>query len=290
MKKIILLRGLPASGKTTWALEQLNKNPGKYKRINKDELRAMLDDSKWSKDNEKFVLETRDDLIHRSLLEGKSVIIDDTNLHPKHEQHIKELVNDWNSQLEKVEFEVKEFYTPVWECIERDERRDNSVGQKVILDMFLKYKLNDEKITQDESLPSSIVVDIDGTLAIMGDRGPFDWKNVGKDLLNIPIKNLIHKYCVGLKEHPWIILVSGRDESCRKETEEWLDKNEIMYDKLYMREEGNIEKDWVVKKKIFDERVRNQYYVEFVLDDRNQTVIMWRALGLTCLQVNFGNF
>jgi len=59
MKKVILTKGLPASGKTTWAKKVLKDNPGAYKRINKDELRLMLDGGKWSHDNEKFILGRR---------------------------------------------------------------------------------------------------------------------------------------------------------------------------------------------------------------------------------------
>ncbi len=89
MKKVIILKGLPASGKSTWAKQRLAAEPGAYKRINKDELRAMLDDSHWSKGNERFVLRLRDHLIVAALEDGKHVIVDDTNLHPKHEQQIR---------------------------------------------------------------------------------------------------------------------------------------------------------------------------------------------------------
>ena len=54
MKKILILRGLPASGKSTFARKLLNENPNAWKRLNKDELRAMLDDSIHSPANEQF--------------------------------------------------------------------------------------------------------------------------------------------------------------------------------------------------------------------------------------------
>ena len=49
--KLIMTKGLPASGKSTWAKQYLDDNPG-TKRVNKDDLRAMLDNGKWSKRNE----------------------------------------------------------------------------------------------------------------------------------------------------------------------------------------------------------------------------------------------
>jgi len=92
MKKVILTKGLPASGKSTWAKEQLQMYPGRYKIVNKDSLRAMLDDGKYSATNEKFILKARDELIMLALSAGYHVIVDDTNLHPKHEMAIRELV------------------------------------------------------------------------------------------------------------------------------------------------------------------------------------------------------
>ena len=82
--KVIILKGLPASGKSTWALEQTAKH-GNYKRINKDDLRAMIDGGKWSKAREQHVLDTRDWFINLCLSRKLNVIVDDTNFAPKHE-------------------------------------------------------------------------------------------------------------------------------------------------------------------------------------------------------------
>jgi len=42
-QKVIILKGLPASGKTTWAKKFVQENGGLYKRISKDDLRAMAE-------------------------------------------------------------------------------------------------------------------------------------------------------------------------------------------------------------------------------------------------------
>ena len=76
-KKIIILKGLPASGKSTWAKEQVEKSQGGCKRVNKDDLRTMIDDGKFSKGNEKFVVQIRNNLIVEALKAGKHVIVDD---------------------------------------------------------------------------------------------------------------------------------------------------------------------------------------------------------------------
>ena len=92
----------------------------------------MLDNSKWSKQNEKFVILTRDSMALSALDNGWNVIIDDTNLHPKHELHLKEL-----AKFKNAEFEIKDFTdVPLDVCIERDLKRVNSVGKKLIGEMY----------------------------------------------------------------------------------------------------------------------------------------------------------
>src|SRR5579859_5121355 len=130
-KHVIILKGLPASGKSTWAREQVEQYPGRYKIISKDSLRAMLDCGKWSKGNEQFILKTRNMLILLALEEGYHVLVDDTNLHPKHLEAIRELVKG------KAEVEVKDFTdVPLGTCIERDRHRPNYVGEQVIRRMY----------------------------------------------------------------------------------------------------------------------------------------------------------
>lgn len=132
-----------------------------------------------------------------------------------------------------------------------------------------------------------IIVDIDGTLALKGDRDPFDWMNVGKDLPNYPICDLVRRLAKDYR----IILFSGRKEQCRMITEDWLEKQKIKYLKLYMRADNDNRSDIILKKELFDNNIRSKYLVQFVLDDRNQVVDMWRnELHLTCLQVAEGNF
>jgi hypothetical protein len=58
-----------------------------------------------------------------------------------------------------------------------------------------------------------------------------------------------------------------------------------------MRGHRDQRKDSIIKRELFDGHVRGRFYVEAVIDDRNQVVDMWRReLGLTCLQVDYGDF
>jgi predicted kinase len=109
--------------------------------VNKDDLRGMIDAGVYSKGNEKLVLQVRDALILHFLLQGKNVIVDDTNLHPKHEEDIRLLVKSHNeTHGDNVTVEVKVFDVSVEECIERDRTRgDASVGPDVILRMARQW-------------------------------------------------------------------------------------------------------------------------------------------------------
>lgn len=282
MKKVILTKGLPASGKTTWALELIKDNPNQYKRINKDDLRSMLDGGKWSPDSEKFILKVRDSLVLLALESGKHVVIDDTNLHHKHEDQIRQLVKG------KAEVEIKDFTDiDIETCIKRDLLRPHSVGEKIIRGMYNQFlKPKAQVYIPPEYKPCAYIFDIDGTLAHMGNRSPFDWDKVGEDEVNPIIRDIL----LSLKrENNKIIIFTGRDGVCEKETKEWLAKHHITYDYFDIRPEGNTEKDSIVKTRMF-EKIKDDYNIRGVFDDRNQVVSMWRSLGLTCLQVAEGDF
>jgi hypothetical protein len=278
MKKVIITKGLPGSGKSTWAKKLIDKNPNQYKRINKDDLRAMLDNSKHSKDAEKFVLKIRNQIMLMALEEGKHVIIDDTNLHPKHERTIRELTKGIAEiiiqDFTDVELEV---------CIKRDLNRLNSVGEKVIRQMYNDFLApKPEEMVVDPTLSHAIICDLDGTLALLNGRSPYDASTCENDILNSVVASLI--------KDKLVLLVSGREDKYREQTINFLDKHQIIYEKLIMRETGDFRKDSIIKKEIFDTQIRGFYNIDFVLDDRNQVVEMWRQLGLTCLQVAEGDF
>ena len=134
-------------------------------------------------------------------------------------------------------------------------------------------------------MTDAYIFDIDGTLAIRGDRSPFNWSKVGLDTVNEPVRKVLDRLEVDFA----IIILSGRDGVCKKETEDWLKLHKIKYEELHMRPENNTEKDSIVKNRIYDD-VKNRYNIVGVFDDRNQVVEMWRSLGLTCFQVAEGNF
>jgi len=135
---------------------------------------------------------------------------------------------------------------------------------------------------------TAIICDIDGTLAHMVDRGPFDWKKVSTDRVDEVIRGLV--YSARFHCGHTIILLSGRNECSRALTEEWLSNKYIAYHHLFMRKDGDNRNDAVVKKEIYEREIKGRYEIEYVLDDRNRVVDMWRSIGLKCLQVAPGDF
>lgn len=278
--------GLPASGKSTWAKEFQSANPN-TKRVNKDLLRAMLDNGAWSKDNEKFLLGVRDFIISQALSQGLSVICDDTNLDPKHEKSLRKLAEKHGAN-----FQVKDFsHVPLDECIRRDQKRSDYVGEKIIRQMHSRYLRKDETpvIPRDHRLPDCYIFDLDGTLAKMNGRSPFDWDRVDQDAVNEPVAMTFRKLRDGDNDIR-IMIVSGRDSVCREKTEQWLWEYDLRYNALYMRAAGDNRDDRIIKKEIYENEIKEKYNVLGIFDDRAKVVEMWRSIGLPCFQVTDGEF
>ena len=291
--KVTLTVGLPASGKTSWAMSQVTKSNGQTKRLNKDDLRSMLDGGFYSKSNEKSIIKLRDCMLIELLKNKHNVIIDDTNLNKNNLYEIEKLINDNfpDSNISVVE-NISFLKVPIDECIKRDSVRLNSVGRDVIEKMyrengnrfeFLKWKYNNK-----DGYPA-IICDIDGTLANNLNRSPYDLTKCGEDEVFKHIKDLL---AIERSNGTQIILVSGRSESFRVPTIKWCNKHNIETDFVFMRKADDDRKDDIVKYDLFMEHINPMgLYIKYVLDDRNRVVDMWRnRCYLNCLQVNYGDF
>ncbi len=135
------------------------------------------------------------------------------------------------------------------------------------------------------------LVDVDGTVALRGDRSPYDETRVGEDTPNQAVIVVVQALILyGLNP----LYVSGRSMGCAHATSAWLMRHigtpngtEM---KIFMRDIGDNRPDYVVKAELFDKRIAPYYNVVLSLDDRDSVVSMWRAKGLTCLQVAEGAF
>lgn len=136
MSKFIICRGLPASGKSTWAKQWILEDPEHRVRINQDDIRLMLG-KYWVPSREKLVQEIQFDAIVEALCRKFDVVIDNTNLNKKVLEKFDRLIKTF----EDYEIEYKDFFdTPLSVCIERDKNRDLQVTEKVIRGFYNNYK------------------------------------------------------------------------------------------------------------------------------------------------------
>jgi predicted kinase len=135
MNKIIIVKGLPGSGKSTWSKKIIDKYPERYKRINNDDLNSMMSNGKLSDDKGAFNRRISDALIIETLKAEKNVILDNTNLNPRIEKDIRKLAEEYHAIVK-----IKDFTdVPIEICIERDSKREKPVGEKVIRGMYDRY-------------------------------------------------------------------------------------------------------------------------------------------------------
>lgn len=291
MRQVLLLKGLPASGKSTRAKELVNSKNRGWICVEKDCLRRMFHDYHFSKSNEKFILKTRDQLIVAGLEAGKNVVVSDCNLHPKHEEQIRQLVLDNFGKSVKVSVDDSFLSVPVGECIKRDLKRQYPVGKDVIMRMYNQFIRPEPAVyTRDPGKEDIILCDLDGTVCLMNGRSPYEWNRVGEDLPNWPVVNTVKLW---QKTHK-VVFMSGREGTleCYRQSTDWLLRHDLLKGELelFMRKEGDCRKDSIVKEELYRKHIEPYYNVMAVFDDRKQVVDMWRSLGITVFQVAEGNF
>lgn len=136
MSKLIITRGLPASGKSTWAKQWVLEDPEHRVRINQDDIRLMLG-KYWVPSREKLVQHIQEEALIEALLRGYDIVIDNTNLNEKVLDNYRVLVTAYGNHS----IEYKDFFdTPLSVCIERDKSRDLQVTEKVIRSFYNNYK------------------------------------------------------------------------------------------------------------------------------------------------------
>ena len=97
-----------------------------------------------------------------------------------------------------------------------------------------------------------------------------------------------------LKKAGYLIYIfSGRSAMAEKETVQWLDKYDVDYDKLIIRDtegEKYTKDDELKLKWLNDTTIIDRNSVLVIFDDRNKVVDMWRREGIPCFQVAPGDF
>lgn len=293
--KAIICVGISGSGKTHWATRQNG-----YKVICRDDIRKgmlvgldidpVLEGggfwSQWKKycnkcgykKAEQTVTEIQHEQIQEAAKKQQNIIIADTNLNLERKEWLRQLLESLGYSVED-----KVFESSFEDACQRDAARKDGVGVGVIWRQCKQfYDLYGKKYLRDSSKTKAVIFDIDGTLAEGTNRGPFEFDKVDADDIIDDVAQMFRAYreC-GYK----MIVVSGRQDSCKEKTLNWLERNNLSPDFLLMRKTGDLRKDSVVKSEIFFNNIAPYFNVTMVVDDRPQVTREWELIGLTVARV-----
>lgn len=131
-----------------------------------------------------------------------------------------------------------------------------------------------------------IIVDIDNTIATLGNRHHYSWSLVE---LDNPIEfsiNLIVNSGYGL------IFITGRaegyknDPTCGREaTQRWLNKHVGDYELLLMRDPFDFRKSTLLKRDLYETHVKDKYKIAFAIDDDTSVCEMYNSLNIPTLNI-----
>lgn len=306
---LMFTRGIPGSGKTTWARDTADKFPrGQVKTIALDELRLALDratDHSAPKSAENLVQAVQRHIVIDAVTAGHDVIVHNTHGIPRIPNTLRRETAGWATPL------IVQFDTPAAVATERDSARERTVGAEVISRLDELQRNNSgrfagwTKVTPAEAaallgvgtpapavfeqykpnhlLPTTALVDLDGTLAKHQGRNPYDASLCATDLFD----QAVWTAASGFER---VVFLSGRDEQYRPQSERWLIDHGVENPVLFMRAHGDIRPDSIVKKELFFTHVAPRFNVAVAFDDRDTVVRMWRAIGVPCFQVAPGAF
>lgn len=301
MPTLTMLRGLPASGKSTFAMKMVTNNP-KTVRVCRNDLREMMFPKyMWNFNKEQIVTEAQDSAVSSALHRGYNVVVDNTNLDTKYYTKWENTAREFDAQFEVIDFNEK-----IDHLIIRDDDRspNHRVGRDVILNLAYKYGYA-------TTMAPYVIFSLDGTLANIDKRlslattgydnrgnRKLDWDvffdpdNIRLDVPTPIFKNLASALDDGMS----VVIVTGRSDITRSVTEEWLIDSFNRYnkrgggrfwDRLIMRSNGDYTKEYVLKN-MFLEKYLVKEQCKMVYESRPEIIQMWERHGLPVVKVNNG--
>lgn len=295
--QLLILIGIPASGKSTWAKSFIRSNAD-WVRVSRDDFRLMLKEAQMTEPKiEEMISTLVRHTIRESLMRKLNVIVDATNVRI---DRIQEFVDEFKYYAD-VNYRVFDISLKV--ALERNKARDAKVPEAVIEAMHKQFKVVmdsfhfqptkrnpiRERIEPDfkDPKPQAVIFDVDGTLANIGDRGIYDIDKVYKDHV---VELVAEQVRYHREKGRVIIVVSGRDDQSWKMTNEWMELHNIKVDEFFMRPTGDMRKDSTVKKMLYDSYIKDRWNVLCVYDDRHQVLDMWHSEKIFTFNVNQGNY
>lgn len=308
MPKLILTRGLPGSGKSTWAKELVAANPDVV-RVNRDNLRfEHYGKYVISKKQEREITKIQQSRVREALSSGRDVVVDDTNLSPMSIGGWHRLAQDYDG---KVQLSFRDFNVSPEECIRRDERRraagERGTGAEVIARFAANAVGEDGKLKPVpdyirepipvpppvKERPNAVIYDMDGTLCdvrpvrhhVRGDKKSrnFHAFHVESEFCP-PNINVLEMAKQTKEEGLSVVIVTAREERYRALTARWLEKHGVEYDTLITRPYGDHRPDYETKKDILAQ-VSKYYRVVHAVDDNPNVLALWKENGIAVTEV-----
>lgn len=309
---LYIMRGLPASGKTTWARHEAKRDlTGGTVRISRDDLRVALFGSHLVNNgvvpDEDFITDIQQRTVRRHLRAGRNVIIDDLNLRDRYVRQWAGIAESLGVEWQTVDLRAVDLLTCINHDAQRERRGERSVGRGVIEGLHKRLvagrDLNIvpaaaitpqfEPIIQNPGLPDAWVFDVDGTLADISYRDPFHTHRIPEDSLHEDVAQLLADLratraitAARPDDYPRIIIATGRQAADADPTRTWLRKQGIDYDEFHCRttDEGTKVPDTVVKYRMARD-ISSRYRIRGWVDDRPKVSRMLRSIGIQVFQV-----
>lgn len=140
MNKIILTQGIQGSGKTTWAKAWVAEDPEHRIRINNDDITSMWGQPFGTPGLYERLRMFRQLMITRAIQDNLDIVVDNMNLSTSSLKEVQEIVKNFDYVIEYKDFTN----VPLEICIERDSKRPNSIGEKIIRETYNKYIKNND--------------------------------------------------------------------------------------------------------------------------------------------------
>jgi predicted kinase len=277
--KILMLRGLQGSGKSTFC-NNLTKTDKNWLRVNRDSIRKDFFGGIWSRDREKTVVAIEKNMVKTMIENGFSVVIDDTNVSAHNQNLWKEFAREYSAT-----FETKIMDTSIEECIHRDSLRTGSerIGQAIIC----KTALFNDLINWNNK--PILIVDLDGTIADGSHREQYllpekkNW-NMYFSLMSkdSPIEKNIAIVKELAKTHT-ICVVTGRPDTYQYDTIDWIRKiAKLEFDYIFMRSSNDRRPDYVVKGEIVS-HIPITNIATTAIDDKESVIEAYKKLGINVI-------